>query len=147
MPVMILFRERPLLTMVTLLLLAGCRTTDSHSNTSDRVSNIRDSAPRQVTIVVVEDCPGAAPTAALVRTVAARMGFHDLNVQMIVVRTPMEAIDHKMLGSPTVLVDGTDIEPRARTRIDFAIACRTYGGRPTPPASMVEKAIRDASHP
>jgi len=34
----------------------------------------------------------------------------------------------RFLGSPTVLVDGVDIEPEARHRTDYSYSCRMYSG-------------------
>ncbi|MDE0889191.1 MAG: hypothetical protein OSA40_07000 [Phycisphaerales bacterium] len=135
------------LAVVTLLVLAGCRSSDSYSAASDDDVIPARTSQHAIVIVVVEDCPGAAPTAALVRSIAAQLGIQNVGVRTIVVRTPEEATAHRMLGSPTVLIDGLDIEPRARSRTDFAIACRAYGGRPTPPASLVEAAMRNAWAP
>jgi hypothetical protein len=50
------------------------------------------------------------------------------------------------LGSPTVRVDGVDVEPGAAGRDDFGMKCRLYatdaGLQGTPPDEMVLAAIR-----
>ncbi|MDA1025812.1 MAG: hypothetical protein O3A19_05230 [Planctomycetota bacterium] len=138
------FPRRPILAIVTMLLIAGCRTMPAQPAPSDQTSNSVPPSHHVVVVVVVEDCPGAAPTAHLIRSVAAAMGIAAVDVQTIVVRTPEEAAANQMLGSPTVLIGGMDIEPRARARTDYAIACRLYGGRSVPPSSLVEAAIREA---
>lgn len=94
--------------------------------------------------MVVEDCPGAAPTAARVRSVAAQLGIQSLDLRIIMVRTPEEAIANQMLGSPTVLIDGIDIETSARNRTDFVLPRHTDGETPIPAVLLVEAAIREA---
>lgn len=138
------FPRRRILAIVTTLLIAGCRTMPAQPAPSDHASNSVPPSHHVVVVVVVEDCPGAAPTAHLIRSVAAAMGIPAVDVQTIVVRTPEEAAANQMLGSPTVLIGGMDIEPRARARTDYAIACRSYGGQSVPPSSLVEAAIREA---
>ena len=138
------FPRRRILAIVTTLLIAGCRTMPAQPAPSDQTSNSVPPSHHVVVVVVVEDCPGAAPTAHLIRSVAAAMGIPAVDVQTIVVRTPEEAAANQMLGSPTVLIGGMDIEPRARARTDYAIACRLYGGWSVPPSSLVEAAIREA---
>ena len=57
------------------------------------------------------------------------------------------------LGSPTVRIDGLDIEPSARSSKDFGVMCRTYadgGSRVgTPPLDLIHTAVREAAgrHP
>ena len=52
------------------------------------------------------------------------------------------------LGSPTIRIDGQDVEPAARTIREFSLCCRTYidGGRRlgVPPHDWIRAAIREA---
>jgi hypothetical protein len=88
-------------------------------------------------------CPHAQPTIDLVRYVVASHGW-DASVEAIVVAAPEEASRLRFLGSPTVQVDGRDIDPAARGRTAFAMACRLYGSSGIPPVAMIVAAIRDA---
>lgn len=45
------------------------------------------------------------------------------------VETPEEALAMRFLGSPTVRVDGRDVEPGAHQRTDFGLKCRIYATR------------------
>jgi hypothetical protein len=50
------------------------------------------------------------------------------------VRDQETAVSIGFLGSPTVRIDGLDVEPSARQRTAFGILCRTYedsGGVPS----------------
>jgi hypothetical protein len=65
------------------------------------------------------------------------------------VDTPNQAEAERFLGSPTVRVDGTDIDPGAAERVDYGIKCRLYRfeGRqsPTPPEEWIRAALRRAA--
>jgi len=66
-------------------------------------------------------------------------------VETINVRTDEEAVSRRFRGSPTILVDGRDIDPSSTER--FGLACRAYrleDGRisPLPSESMIRRALR-----
>ncbi len=93
-------------------------------------------------IVFFADCPGRGPAVDLLRRVARDLHI-DLDIEEVCVATPEQAARERMLGSPTIQIDGIDIEPSARTRTDFAMSCRVYPGtQGLPPREMVEAALR-----
>jgi hypothetical protein len=47
-------------------------------------------------------------------------------VRMVDVPDAETAVRLRFLGSPTVRVDGRDVEPGAEQRDDFMLACRVY---------------------
>ena len=49
-------------------------------------------------------------------------------VELKRVASPTAARQENFLGSPTVRVDGKDVEPAASTRSDFGLKCRLYRG-------------------
>ncbi|HYM56423.1 MAG TPA: hypothetical protein VES79_00525 [Solirubrobacteraceae bacterium] len=61
------------------------------------------------------------------------------------VETPEAAQADRFLGSPTVRVDGADVEPQAGQRTDFGLKCRIYrsGQRqsPLPPEQWIRAAL------
>jgi hypothetical protein len=101
-----------------------------------------------VRLLVFDGCPNAQPTHALVENVAADEGL-DVVVERIEVQDPEEAARLRFLGSPTVQVNGLDIEPRRRDEEAFAITCRVYitgeGPQGLPPRELVSRALREAS--
>jgi hypothetical protein len=113
--------------LLTLLLLAGCST----------------AARPVVDVIVVEGCPGRQDTIDLVESVAHELGIA-IQLQQTLVDTPEEAVRTRLLGSPTVLVNGFDIELVARNRTDFTISCRIYSGTPVPSRAMVVRALTEA---
>ena len=62
------------------------------------------------------------------------------------VETPEAAERERFLGSPTVRVNGVDIDPTAAERDDFGIKCRVYrsadGVSPLPPEHWIRAALR-----
>ena len=46
--------------------------------------------------------------------------------ELVEVEDADRTVELRFLGSPTVRVDGHDVEPRADERKDFAFACRVY---------------------
>ena len=56
------------------------------------------------------------------------------------------AVTERFLGSPTVRVDGRDVDPSAAERDDFGLKCRLYrteaGLEHTPPESWIRDALR-----
>ena len=64
------------------------------------------------------------------------------------VETLEEAETERFLGSPTVRVNGVDVEPGATQRADYGMKCRLFhvdGGRsPIPPEEWIRAALADA---
>jgi hypothetical protein len=81
----------------------------------------------KVQVLYFEDCPNRQPAVRLASDVMAELGL-DTEVEEVEVKGPDDARRLRFLGSPTVVVDGIDIEPAARSRTDFGFCCRTYGG-------------------
>ncbi|MCL5744163.1 MAG: cation transporter [Acidobacteria bacterium] len=56
---------------------------------------------------------------------------------------------HGFIGSPTIRIDGVDVEAAARASKEFGMACRTYldaGNRVgLPPREWIRKAVREAA--
>jgi hypothetical protein len=79
--------------------------------------------PKLVELLYFDGCPGidrVLPVVApLAEAVAARV------VQRRVEPLP-EADAQRFLGSPTVRVDGVDVEPGAEQRSDYGLKCRLY---------------------
>ncbi len=74
----------------------------------------------QVTVVSLQGCEATPQTIALVKETAREMGLA-IDFEHVVVRTAAEANEHRHIGSPTVQIDGLDIEPQARGITRFGI--------------------------
>ncbi len=73
-----------------------------------------------VKVVSLEKCGSTPPTIALVKEVAREMGV-EINFEHIKVKTREDAFTHGHIGSPTVFVNGLDIEPGAREHKQFGV--------------------------
>jgi hypothetical protein len=65
------------------------------------------------------------------------------DIEEVEITSPEDVERRRFLGSPTVLVDGVDIDPGARHRTDFSYSCRMYSGvSGQPPEEMLIAALR-----
>jgi copper chaperone CopZ len=100
----------------------------------------------KVQVLFFEGCPNHQGTVKLAGEVVAQLGL-EAQVEEVEVRTSEDVQRLRFLGSPTVLVDGIDIEPAARERTDFGFCCRTYSGSGLPPRALLVEALITASGP
>jgi hypothetical protein len=63
----------------------------------------------QVRILYSDGCANTPPTVELVRKVAQELNV-SVRIEKVLVSTEKESREHRFLGSPTVQVDGQDIE-------------------------------------
>ena len=96
-----------------------------------------------VELLYFQGCPNAEAVRALVLRVAADAGVTP-DLRLIEV-PPQDAERLRFLGSPTVRVDGHDVEPGADERTTFTFACRMYrtpsGLSGSPPSEWVRAAL------
>jgi hypothetical protein len=100
----------------------------------------------EIRFLYSDECPSHGEALQRLRSVLEEEGV-DAEIEVIRVETFEEAKRHSFPGSPTILIDGRDIDPVANP--EFAPTCRTYlleNGRisPLPSASMIRKAVRAA---
>ena len=99
------------------------------------------SQPR-VEILYFEGCPNHEPARALVERLAGELRVEP--VDLVEVGDPEAAVALRFLGSPTVRVDGVDVEPGAEERRDFAFSCRIYRSDGVASEQPAESWVRDA---
>jgi hypothetical protein len=75
----------------------------------------------KVKVASLERCGATQPTIDLVKNTAKELGL-DIDFQYVAIATPEQARDHRHLGSPTIQINGVDIEPTARNADQFGIA-------------------------
>lgn len=95
----------------------------------------------RIEILYFEGCPNHAPTRELVREVVADLGL-SVAVEEVKVQDAADAERHRFFGSPSVHVNGVDIEPETRGRSDYAFGCRMYGNSGIPPRVLLESALK-----
>lgn len=102
----------------------------------------------RVEILYFDGCPNHEAARGLVERVAREL---QVEPQIDVVEVPdaTAAARLRFLGSPTVRVDGRDIEPGADERGDFVFSCRVYrserGFTGQPDARWVREALSKAA--
>ena len=79
----------------------------------------------RVEILYFDGCPNHESARALVERVAAELRVEPA-IELVEVVDPVAAADLRFLGSPTIRVDGRDVEPGADERHEFVLACRVY---------------------
>lgn len=95
----------------------------------------------KVEVLYFEGCPNHEPAVRLAREVVHELGL-GAPVEEVEITSPEDAERLRFLGSPTILVDGVDVEPGARSRTDYGFSCRTYGGTGVPRRELVADAMR-----
>ncbi|MDE3129549.1 MAG: hypothetical protein KGL16_00190 [Acidobacteriota bacterium] len=100
-------------------------------------------AATRIEILYFAGCPNYLATVELVKRVAAETG-QALDVRLVEVPDGEAAERKRFLGSPSVRVDGRDIEPGAQQRRDYVYACRIYRGASGISGQPDERWLRDA---
>ncbi|MEE9129119.1 MAG: mercuric transporter MerT family protein [Phycisphaerales bacterium] len=98
----------------------------------------------KIQVLYFQGCPNHMLTVDLARQVVAEIGL-DAEIKEVEVTRDDDAAQVGFLGSPTVLVNGVDIEAGARTRTGFGFSCRTYAGRGVPPRALMVAAVESAA--
>lgn len=102
----------------------------------------------KVQVLYFDGCPHYSLTVELVTQTLRAQGI-DAGVERVAVTTPEQAQSIEFLGSPTVRINGLDVEPEARVQKSYGFGCRTYIdsnkriGLPT--RQMIQRAIEEAA--
>jgi hypothetical protein len=99
----------------------------------------------RVELLYFDGCPSHERLLPTVRRLA-----DDADAELVLrrVETPEDAQAERFLGSPTVRVDGADVDPSAARRTDYGIKCRIYRvdgeQSATPPEAWIRSALTSA---
>ena len=96
-----------------------------------------------VEVLFFEGCPNHEPTLQLARAAVADLCV-SAEVREVEVESPEDAETLRFLGSPSVRVNGRDIEPGAEDRAGFALSCRMYGASGVPLREWMVAALKAA---
>jgi hypothetical protein len=98
----------------------------------------------KIEFLCFEGCPSAEAFLPRLRELLEQAGVSG-DVQIRRVESIEDAERERFLGSPSLRLDGHDIEPGADARADFGLKCRLYrtasGTAGTPPDEWVLAAI------
>ena len=101
----------------------------------------------KIEILYFSGCPNHAPAVDRVREVLEQEGMSADMVELEV-KDAVTAEIVRFLGSPSIRIDGRDVEQTARTACGFGLMCRTYideGRRAgVPPRELIRAAVREA---
>jgi hypothetical protein len=79
----------------------------------------------KIEVLYFEGCPNHLPAMEMVREVLDSLGRVD-DIHEVEVRTQAQAETIRFVGSPSIRINGSDIEPWARTAEGLGLTCRTY---------------------
>ena len=96
-----------------------------------------------IEILYFPDCPNYLPAVEhLQKALQEEHAFAEIrHVQVLDAAT---AVATRFLGSPTILINGIDVEPTARSGVAAGMCCRTYCGPSGPEGAPCVALIRDA---
>lgn len=97
-----------------------------------------------IEILYFDGCPNLQPTVDLTREILDELGLR-AELREVAVETPDDAQALRFVGSPSIRVDGLDIDPAVRELTDFALSCRMYGNEGAPPKKLLIDALREVS--
>jgi len=98
---------------------------------------------KNVEVLYFRGCPNHAETLDRVQEVVSALDI-DARIVQIEVKTLADVERLRFLGSPSVRVDGVDVEPGVRASRAFGLACRTYGRDGIPPRALIAAALTGA---
>lgn len=92
-----------------------------------------------------DGCPHAEQYLPQLEALLAAEGI-DTPVRLHLVTSHDQARAEQFLGSPTIRINGRDVDPTARERRDYGLSCRLYTGpdgmQGTPPQQWVQSLLR-----
>jgi hypothetical protein len=113
----------------------------------DRGPMCGDAAGNVMSVIQVlyfDGCPNHGPFIPHLRALLHQAGV-DEPIREVRVETDSDARALGFLGSPTLRIDGRDVDPTATARTDFGLQCRLYrtsdGLRGTPPDAWIHSAL------
>ena len=99
--------------------------------------------PVLIEVLSFDGCPHSGSTLELVERVVDALQV-EASVRIVNIPDVDAAVEHRFLGSPTIRVNGRDVEPGADERTDYTLACRIYASEHGLAGQPDEKWVRDA---
>jgi hypothetical protein len=99
----------------------------------------------KIELLYFDDCPNHQTLLRRLRRLLEQANVSNA-VELVQVADDAAAHRERFLGSPTLRIDGRDVEPGVERRTDFGLKCRLYrtpeGLAGTPPDAWVLEALR-----
>jgi len=99
----------------------------------------------KIELVYFEGCPGFQPALSLLTQVLEEEGV-EATVETIHVESEEMAKRYRFLGSPSIRMNGNDMELEARRATHFGMKCRIYDNNSVPGGIPAKSKIREAIH-
>ena len=103
----------------------------------------------KIELLYFEGCPNHEPAMKVLREALDSLGRQD-RIEEVPVRTQSQAEAIRFVGSPSIRINDSDIEPWARTTKRFGLSCRTYVDgshrRGVPSRELLRRAIVEGTH-
>jgi hypothetical protein len=107
-------------------------------------SRLEDHRPGPVVeVLYVEHCPNFPAALALVERVAAELGVQ-AEVRATMIGDQAAAERARFVGSPTVRVDGRDVDPEGELAGEYTLECRLYWHEHRLAGYLQERSVREA---
>ena len=101
-----------------------------------------------VELLYFDGCPSYKQLLPRLCHLVAEAGGDPQQILVRAVETVEAADELRFLGSPTVRVNGEDVDPSAGTRTDFGLKCRLYrseeGQSGVPPEEWIRAALHES---
>ena len=101
--------------------------------------------PARIEILYFEGCPHHRPVLEMARAVTHELRL-EAEIDEVVVRHDSDAQRLRFLGSPSVRVNGVDIESDSGERSQYALSCRMYDASGVPSRELLVKALSGARY-
>jgi hypothetical protein len=96
-----------------------------------------------IEVLYVEHCPNFPAALALVQRVAAELAI-DAEFRTTMIGDQAAAERTRFVGSPTVRVDGRDVDPEGELAAEYTLDCRLYWHEHRLAGYPQERSVRDA---
>jgi len=101
----------------------------------------------KIELLVFDGCPNSEPTEKLIRETMSELGG-DVKIEVVTVMDNYDAVAKRFLGSPSVRVNGKDLEIEEHASTQYSMRCRLYrtedGQTGAPSKELLTKAIQAA---
>jgi len=101
-----------------------------------------------IEILCFDGCPNFDGLETRIRALVDGLGY-DMPIRVRRIASDDQAHEEHFLGSPTVRVNGVDVEPDAPKRHGYGLVCRVYrtdeGLRGSPPDAWIATALQTSS--
>ena len=102
-------------TLIISMLIGGCGKGEGEKKTMKKNP---DTKVKTIVVVSTKGCVNTPPTKNIIEETAAEIGVN-IELKSRIISTKEEAIKYKFHGSPTILVNGVDLDPGMRDNTTY----------------------------